>query len=293
MKLPMIIQKALQHIRYRLFHISPETILRIEFRIRTGYSLNIKNPKTYCEKLQWLKLYWRDPKAVICADKYEVRGYLKEKGLGHLLNELYYVFEDVDEINYLELPEKFVLKVTHGSGQNIICRNKGSLNWEKERKKIKKWLGRSQFFYSYEWMYKEIKPRIIVERLIENPTGGELVDYKVFCFDGKPKYIYVVSDRGKNTIRYEFFDLDWRYVATDGILLNNRKLLEKPKHLDELIMYAKILSEGFPHVRVDFYVEEGRVFFGECTFFHGSGMEKFHPIDFDYKLGGYLRLPVQ
>lgn len=291
MNRPKVIQEVFDIIRFISFCLLPVTTIKAEFWRHTGYRLNLKNPITYNEKLQWLKLYWRDPNAIICADKYEVREYLEKKGLKHLLNELYFVFEDVNDINFQELPEKFILKTTHGCGQNIICRDKRELNWEKERKKLRKWLKRNQFFYSYEWMYKEIRPRIILERLIETSDGKAPVDYKVFCFHGEPKCLYVVTDRGENTTRFDFYDLDWNHIAVENNYPNNIKLMKRPKELEELLEYSRIISQGFPHMRVDFYIEEGRIIFGECTFFHSSGSGPFKPRDFDYQLGQYLNLP--
>ena len=184
MKRPKLIQETFNFIRYKSFEKFPKLTLKAEFRRHVGYSLNLNNPSTFNEKLQWLKLNWHDKNATICADKYEVRGFIKEKGLSHILNDLYGVYDNVDDIQIDELPEQFVMKVTHGCGQNLICTDKSKLNWEEEKKNFKKWMNISHYYKSLEWVYKDIKPRIIVEKLINTSDGKPPKDYKVFCFNG-------------------------------------------------------------------------------------------------------------
>lgn len=290
LKRSAVIQDIIHKVRYILFKLFPETILKIEFRRNSGYNLDLKNPQSFNEKLQWLKLYWYDPKATICADKYSVREYVKSKGLGHILNELYGVYENVDEIEFDKLPDKFVMKVTHGCGQNIICNDKSKINWEHEKKKFRKWLNRSHYYSSLEWVYRDIKPRIIVEKLIETDDGKMPKDYKVFCFNGEPKVLFVAMDRGEGTTKFDFYDLDWNNLPVKNYYPNSNNKLPKPANLEEMLIYSRILSEGFPHMRVDFYLEEKRVIFGECTFFHFSGNQPFEPMSFDYELGAYLEL---
>lgn len=291
MKRPKIIQDIFNLIRFTAFKILPEVTLKIEFKRHAGYKLNLKNPQTFNEKLQWLKLYWFDPKATVCADKYLVRKFVENKGLGFLLNDLYGVYDNVDDINIDTLPDEFVMKVTHGCGQNLICTDKSKLNWDVEKRKFKKWLKRSHYYYSLEWVYRDIKPRIIVEKLIKTKDGKPPKDYKIFCFDGEPKCLFVATDRGEHTTKFDFYDLDWNYIPVKNHYPNSGEILPRPKELDDILKYSKILSKGFPHMRVDFYIENDRVIFGECTFFHFSGMEPFEPIEFDYKLGSYLELP--
>lgn len=291
MKRPKLIQNGFNMIRYIAFRVWPEAILKLQFKRRTGYSLDLENPQTFNEKVQWLKLYWYDPKATICADKYMVRGYVKEKGLGHLLNDLYGVYDDVEDINLDELPDEFVMKVNHGCGQNLICTDKTNLDWNAEKKKFKQWLKKSHYLKSLEWVYRDIQPKIIVERLIKTTDGKLPKDYKVFCFNGEPKCIFVTTDRGIDT-KFDFYDLDWNYIPVKNHHPNSREILERPSKLDDILEYSKILSEGFPHMRVDFYLEGGKIIFGECTFFHFSGNEPFEPIKYDYKLGEYLDLSM-
>lgn len=293
MKRPKIIQDIVNYIRFTAFKLWPEATLKFEFKRNAGYKLNLEDPKTYNEKLQWLKLYWNDPKATICADKYSVREYVESKGLKHILNDIYGVYEDVEDINFDELPSKFVMKVTHGCGQNLVCTDKKLIDWKKEKKRFKKWMNISHYYNSLEWVYRDIKPRIIVEKLIETVDGKPPKDFKFFCFDGEPKYLFVASDRGESTMKFDFYDLEWNHLKVKNHYPNSEEIHLKPKELNELIKFSRILADGFPHVRVDYYLEEGRIFFGECTFFHFSGNQPFEPIEFDYKMGEYLELPTR
>ena len=280
-------------VRFAAFAIIPKLTLSIDFKRHVGYKLNLKDPKTYNEKLQWLKLNWFDPKATICADKYTVREFVAEKGLGHTLNELYCVYDCADNINFEELPDQFVMKVTHGCGQNLVCLDKSQINWEAEKKTLNKWLKMSHYYNSLEWVYKGIIPRIVVEKLIQTEDGKLPKDYKVFCFNGEPKCIYVVQDRSMDpdTKRFDFYDCNWNHINVKNHYPNSEKILPKPKELGRLLDYSRVLSAGFPHARIDFYIENGNIIFGECTFFHFSGHGPFEPMEFDYKMGEYLTLP--
>lgn len=292
MKRPKLIQAAFNIIRYSAFKIWPESTLKMEFKRHAGYKLNLKNPQTFNEKLQWLKLNWFDPKATICADKYSVREYVKDKGLDHILNELYGVYDNVEDIDLDQLPDEFVMKVTHGCGQNLICTDKSRINWDLEKKKFKSWLKTSHYFDSLEWVYKDIKPRIVVEKLIKTDDGKPPKDYKVFCFNGEPKCLFVATDRGEHTTKFDFYDLDWNHIPVKNHYPNSGNILPRPKELDDILEYSRILSEGFPHMRVDFYIESNKVIFGECTFFHFSGSEPFEPIEYDYKMGDFLNISL-
>ncbi|GMQ60450.1 ATP-grasp fold amidoligase family protein [Vallitalea sediminicola] len=291
MKRPKFIQDMFNLIRFTAFKIRPEAILKIEFKRHAGYKLNVKNPQTFNEKLQWLKLNWYDPNATICADKYSVRKFVEDRGLGHLLNDLYGVYDNVDDINIDSLPSEFVMKVTHGCGQNLICTDKSKFNWGTEKKMFNKWLKISHYYDSLEWVYRDIKPRIIVEKLIKTNDEKCPKDYKIFCFNGEPKCLFVATDRGEHTTKFDFYDLEWNHLTVKNHYPNSGEILIRPKELNEILEYSKILSKGFPHVRVDFYIENNKVIFGECTFFHFSGSEPYEPMKFDYEMGKYLKLP--
>lgn len=267
-----------------------EELIKKTFKKRLGREVNLENPTKYNDKLQWLKLNWYDSLATKCVDKYEVRKYVKDKIGSKYLNELYAVYNSVDEIDLSELPDQFVLKGTHGSGFNIICKDKNKMNWRKEKKKMKRWLKTNFYWQNREWVYKDIKPRIIAEKYIETSDNKPLKDYKFFCFNGKVKMLFVAKNRGIGTT-FDFYDLDWNWLDVKNHYPNSNKKTEKPKKFNKMIDLAKKLSKDFPHVRVDFYYEDNKIYFGELTFFHFSGFEPFEPEKFDTKMGKWLELP--
>lgn len=274
-----------------LYKVSPKVELKILFKLKQGYALNLKNPKTYNEKLQWIKLYDRNPLMPQCADKYTVRDYVKQKGCNEILNDLLWEGFNPEEIPFDDLPQKFVIKITHGSTFNIIVNDKSIINKSEIIKKCKKWL-HSKFIPCYgEWFYGVIKPRIIIEKYIESSNG--LKDYKVFCFNGKPQYIGVYSDRGKGTTKQEIYDVNWNEIKEKtGKFENQYNKTEKPIKLNEMLNYAAILSEDFIHARVDFFIENNKIYFGEITFTSGSGFDKFSSVKFDEELGKHINLHI-
>lgn len=275
-----------------LYKISPKLELKVLFYIKQGYRLNIKKPKTYNEKLQWIKLYDKNLLMPKCVDKYTVREYVEKKGCKEILNELLWEGFDPEDIPYENLPNKFVIKVTHGSTFNIICTDKSKLNIKDTNKKIKKWL-KEKFLLCYgEWFYGLEKPRIIVEKYIESKDG--LKDYKVFCFNGEPMYIGVYSDRDKGNTKQELYDTNWNELEgkTGQFEEQNNKTII-PKELDKLLKYASILSEDFNHVRVDFFIENNKIYFGELTFTSGAGFDKFSSKKLDLEFGNHLELPIE
>ena len=276
-----------------LYKINPELDLKVLFRLKLGYKLNLKNPTTYNEKLQWIKLNDKNPLMPKCCDKYAVREYVESKGCKKLLNELLWEGFNPDEIPYESLPNKFVIKVTHGSTFNIICSEKSKLNVEQVNKRLKKWL-KVKFLPCYgEWFYGVERPRIIIEKFIE--SDDDLKDYKVFCFNGEPKYIAVYSDRYLNNGKpcQEIYDLDWNITHnhTNDYKLPC-KLTKKPCNLNEIIKYSKILSKDFRHARVDFFNPNNNLIFGEITFTSSAGFGKFSSKQFEEEMGNYLNLPV-
>lgn len=272
--------------------LSDKTIIKMQFKRRLGRKVELENPIKYNDKLQWLKLYWRDPLAKICADKYEVRQYVREKIGSKYLNKLYGVYESLEEIDLDKLPNKFVLKCTHGSGFNIICNDKSKINWNKEFNKLKKWLRNKYYLSKVEWVYKDIKPRIVCEKYLDDGTGKPPKDYKIFCFNGEPKLIEVDIDRfGEHKRNY--YDPDWNFINVEIRVPSDRKIkIKKPEKLNEMLELSRKLSKDFPHVRVDFYEVNGEIIFGELTFFHVSGMGKFNPPEFEVEMGNWLDLPI-
>lgn len=274
---------------YFKFYFNDKRFIQKKFKKRLGREVNLENPQKFNDKLQWLKLNWYDPLAVKCADKYAVREFVKDKIGEKYLNELYGVYSSVNEINLDELPEKFVLKGTHGSGLNIICKDKNKMNWKKAKKKMKRWMITNHYWQTREWVYKDIKPRIIAEKFIETNNNKPLKDYKFFCFNGEVKSLFVAKNRGIGTT-FDFYDLDWNWLEVKNHYPNSNKKVEKPEKLDKMICLAKKLSKKFPQVRVDFYYENKKIYFGELTFFHFSGFESFEPESFDIEMGKWLDL---
>lgn len=268
-----------------------ESLIKRKFKKRLGREVELDNPVKFNDKLQWLKLNWYDPLATKAADKYGVREIVAERIGPEYLNELYGVYESVDEINLDELPQSFVLKGTHGSGYNIICKDKNKMDWKKEFKKMERWLNINYFWQNREWVYKDIKPRIICEKYLEDPETDDLRDYKIFCFNGEPKLVQVHLDRF-NSHKRNFYNIDWNFIDVENANPNEEDIeIKEPKNFDKMLRLSKILSEGFPHVRVDFYEVKNKMYFGELTFFHGSGMEWFSPEEFEITLGNWLELP--
>lgn len=239
-----------------------------------GREVNLENPKTFNDKLQWLKLNWYDPLAVKCADKYAVREFVKDKIGEEYLNELYAVYNSVDEIDISKLPNQFVLKGTHGSGFNIICEDKSEMNWKKEKTKMKRWFKINYYWSTREWVYKDIKPSIVAERYLNDSSIGELRDYKFHCFNGKPDSV-MVSTNINNKREFYFFDEDWNLLKYNlsGRETTGEFVLEKPINLKKMFDIAEQLSSDFPFVRVDLYSVDGEIYFGELTFFPQSGMD--------------------
>jgi len=227
----------------------------------------------------------------VCSDKYEVRNYLIQKGYGSLLNELIAVFESVDKIDVAKLPEKFVLKATHASGWNLICKDKKGINWWIWKRIIKSWLQHNFFWYGREWNYKDMKPRLVCEKYMEDESGG-LMDYKFFCFNGNPKFVQANKGRGKKVHAQNFYDLDWKLQPFGKDLIPIPEIeIPKPKSMEQMIEIAKDLAIPFPYVRVDFYEVHEKIIFGELTFFPASGMPDFVPTDYDKIVGEMLVLP--
>lgn len=272
-----------------LYKINPKMELKLLFKIKQGYRLNLKNPTTFNEKIQWIKLYDKNPLMPKCVDKFTVREYVESKGCKDILNELLWQGYEPEKIPYDMLPEKFVIKVTHGSTFNIICTNKKDLNIEECNKKLKVWL-KEKFLPCYgEWFYGVEKPRIIIEKFIESTNG--LKDYKVFCFNGKPHYIGVYSDRNIGKTKQELYDIEWNEInGQTGEFEKQLDKTPKPKKLKELLEYAKILSEDFKHARVDFFIENEKIYFGEITFTSGAGFDRFSSRELDKQMGSCLLL---
>ena len=274
-----------------LYKIAPALELKLMFKLKQGYSLNLKNPKTYNEKLQWIKLYDKNEWMPKCCDKYAVREYIEKMGCTELLNTLYWHGTNPDNIPYDDLPDKFVIKVTHGSTFNIIVTDKSKLNKEETKKKLQKWL-KAKFIPCYgEWFYGKIPPQIIIEQFLEDGHGNDLYDYKVFCFNGKAKLVDVHCGRF-GTHKRNIYDMNWNLQKVN-FKYDNFDGVEKPEVFDELIEKAELLSSTFHHARVDFFIVNQKIYFGEITFTNGAGFDRITPYDFDIKMGNWLKLPIR
>lgn len=267
-----------------------EQFIRLQYALKMKKDLNLDNPKTFNEKLQWLKLYDRNPLYTKLVDKYTVREFVADRIGEEYLIPLYGVYEDYDAIDFNALPESFVLKMTHTSGGVYVTQNKEKIDHEKWREEMDAWLHSNYYWVHREWPYKNVPPRIIAEKFMVDESGTDLKDYKFFCFDGEPKMLFIGSQRATD-LRFDFFDMNFNHLPVQQQTKNSDRDLKKPKGFDKMVELARELSQGIPHVRVDFYDINGQIYFGELTFYHNGGHEPFTPDSFDYKLGELLTLP--
>lgn len=294
-RIKRIIENPLLIILHLCYHrpfnyISDEAFIKLHFKAYQGYNLNLIKPKTFNEKLQWLKLYDRNPKYTSITDKYLVREFVKEKIGEEYLIPLLGVWDNAKQINFKDLPNQFVLKCNHDSGSVIICKDKEKINTKKVIKKINKLLKKQYYWKSREYNYKDINPKVIAEKYMIDEEGQDLKDYKIFCFNGEPKFIQVDIGRFTNHVR-NFYTTEWNFIPVEFGKKNNEKIIiEKPSKLKEMLYIAKQLSSEIPMARVDLYVIKGEVYFGEITFHHGGGGEKIEPFEYDEKWGNFINL---
>lgn len=270
--------------------LSDKTYLKIAYRIKFGKKLNLDNPQTFNEKLQWIKLYDRNPLYTQLVDKYEVKKYIADRIGSEYIIPTLGVWDHFDEIDFEKLPNQFVLKCTHDSGGLVICKDKNKLDIKNSKKKMEASLKRSFYDSSREWPYKNVKPRIIAEKYMEDSETGDLRDYKIFAFNGVARALFVATDRQNNSTKFDFFDMDYNHLDVKNGHPNADVVPASPKNLKKMQNLAEILSKGIPQVRVDFYEVNGKVYFGEMTFFHWSGLTPFEPESWDYVFGGWIDL---
>lgn len=275
--------------------IPDKKYIKIKYKLEMNKKLNLQNPQMFNEKLQWLKLYDRNPAYTKMVDKYEAKKYVADIiGREYIIPTLG-VWEKFEDIDFSKLPNQFVLKCTHDSGGLVICRDKSKLNMKEARRKINKSLKRNYYLIHREWPYKKVRPRIIAEKYMATYKQKELIDYKFFCFNGEPKFLYVseglsnhenarISFANMNYEKTEFYRKDYRPFD---------KLPDKPTNFDKMKELSKKLSKNIPFIRVDFYEVNGQIYFGELTFFPCSGFIPFEPEEWDIKLGDMLKLPKE
>jgi len=270
----------------------PDSIMvRMQYRIKMGFWPNMKHPRRFTEKLQLYKLCYHNPDMPQCVDKYEVRKYVESKGLKHILNELNGLYDSFEKINFNDLPDKFVIKsTTGGGGLNVfVIKDKNICNWDEIRKEVKTWGMHKNGSYSYgrEWAYSGMgETRIIIERFLEDNRTDGLTDYKFFCFQGKPYCVQVDTGRFDGH-RQNYYDMNWQSLGVHCTYPEGEPQ-NCPLNFDEMKKVAEELSSDFPFVRVDLYNVNGKIYFGELTFYPSSGYGKFHPDEFDIQLGAYF-----
>ena len=255
--------------------IPDEKYIKIKYKLEMNQKLNLKEPRTFNEKLQWLKLYDRKPEYTKMVDKYEAKKYVAD-----IIGEEYIiptlgVWDKFEDIDFTKLPNQFVLKPTHASGNVFICKNKDEIDYKKLKKTVQKWLKRNYYLVHREWPYKNVKPRIIAEEYMEDQIG-ELIDYKVYAFNGQCDYVMVCFDRIKGKTKFIYYDRKWnikKEFSKDGIKYGDTIKIEKPKNLDKMFEFAEILSKNIPFIRVDFYESNGNLYFGELTFYPSAGFD--------------------
>lgn len=285
-----------QKIRFKILNslkfVPDQIMVKLQYKIKLGRSLNLKNPRRFTEKLQWYKLYYRRPLMTQCADKYNVREYIESKGLDKTLNKLYAVYNSAEDIDLSSLPDKFVIKTTNGSGTNYFCSDKLKFPMEEVKDDLRDWLERNIYASGREWSYKDVVPKIIVEELLEDKENkfDGINDYKFLCFDGRAKYIVLDVDRHIGHKR-NIYDTEWNFINVSTDYPNIENDITKPEGFDEMLKVANILAEDFPFVRVDLYWVNGKVYFGELTFYPWTGYVQFEPDEFDFELGKQFVLP--
>lgn len=273
-------------------YVTDNLYIRCLFREQLGYWPNLNNPKSFNEKLQWLKLYDRKPIYTTMVDKYAVKKYVADRiGEEYIIPTLG-VWDKFDDIDFDVLPDQFVLKCTHDSGGLVICKDKSKLDIDQARKKIEKSISNDYYLQGREWPYKNVKRRIIAEAYMEDSQVNELRDYKFFCFGGQAKCFKIDYDRAiEHHANYFDNNGELLYVGESICPPLFDRRLEKSKNINTMQMLAERLSSGMPFLRADFYDVNGNVYFGELTFFPASGFGKFDPEDFDLELGKWLALP--
>lgn len=275
--------------------VSDENYAKLIYRAKFGRKLDLNNPETFNEKIQWLKLYDRNPKYSDFVDKYESKNIVKDLVGEEFVVPLLGVYNSFDEIDFDALPDQFVIKTTHDSGGYVIVRDKSKLNIAEARKKIESSQKTNYYKYSREWPYNNIKPRIIVEEYIVGKNGEEMKDFKLFCFNGEFEFGFIISGRSQKILKMKYFDKDFNFIPVkqggDKYILDES--IPKPKSFDKMVELTKTLTKGFPFVRMDFIEVDDRLYVGEFTLYHWGGAMPFEPDEWDHKFGEFIKLPKQ
>lgn len=283
--------KLLKKVKYAMRFIPDSIYIQIYYFAHFKKFCDLKNPSTYNEKLNWLKLHDHNPVYPTLVDKYEAKEYVARIIGNEYIIPTLGVWDTFDDIDFEKLPNQFVLKCTHDSEGLVIVKDKKKLDKNAAKEKIEAALKQNFYYIGREWPYKDVKPRIIAEQYIEDHVDGELRDYKFFCFDGEPKAMFIASDRASDHVKFDYYDLKFNHLDIKQKYPHAQETLRKPVTFEKMIDFSKILSKGFPHVRVDFYEVDGHLYFGELTFYHFSGFIPFEPDRWDKVFGDWLKLP--
>ncbi|MBR0414989.1 MAG: hypothetical protein IJI67_07965 [Clostridia bacterium] len=270
--------------------VSDEKAVKTYYKKRAGEELDLEHPQTFSQKQQWYKLHSKDPLMQICADKCAVRDYIRKKGYKDLLNEQIGVYSDPDEIDFDALPDRFAIKAAHGSGFNIIVKDKSTLNISQTKKLLKSWLKQDIYWSGREWVYRDMPRRIVIDKYLEDESGG-LKDFKFFCFNGEPRIMQLEVGRYTDHNTRNFYDMDWNLMPFGKELPHDPNVtIEKPEAFEQMKQIASDLSQPFQFVRVDLYIVNGKIYFGELTFFPAGGAPDFVPSEYDKIVGDMWEL---
>ena len=290
-------KKILKYIEYKWLHttygkkMDDAEYVKKMFKLNMDYELDLDNPKTFNEKLQWLKLFNRKEKYTAMVDKYLSKDIVSQIIGDKYVAKVYGVWNSVDEIDWDVLPEQFVLKTTHDCGGVIVCRDKGSLNLKECKRVLKQHMKREYFYHCREWPYKNTVPKIMAEELLKDGENNILPVYKVFCFGGEPKIIQTIQNDKQINETIDYYDAEWNILKLKQNYPNSEKPLSKPKKLEEMLKLAQELSKDMAFIRVDFYTVNDEIFFSEFTFFSDAGFASFEPKEWDRKMGEWIVLP--
>ncbi len=286
-------KKLLYGILKKMKFLPPEIYMPIYYEYYLGKKLDLKNPVEFNQKIQWLKTYYHPDILTKLVDKYAVREYVKEKVGEQYLNDLIAVYDKASKVNFDELPNQFVIKGVHGFHFNLIVKDKTKLNRNKARFLMNKWMHKNQYYRGgLEWAYKNVPPRLIAEKYLEEMDKDVILDYKFFCFNGEPKFLQIDVERGINDQR-AFYDLEWNkleFYNKENRLYEGE--MTQPENFEEMIWVARTLADKFPFVRVDLYSIKNKTIFGEMTFYPADGRKDFHPAHYNKILGDMVKLPI-
>lgn len=273
----------------------PDAIwLRVLYRLKMHRVLHLKNPQRFTEKLQWLKLHDRNPLYSVLVDKYEVKDYVRQQIGGEYVIPVYGVWEHFDDIDFEKLPNQFVLKCTHDSGNVFICKDKVTFDKTKAKEGLERSLKYNFYWWTREWPYKNVKARILAEKYMKDEKSGDgsLTDYKFYCFKGEPKIVLVSSGRGSGNLCFDYYDMQWRKLPLIWDRPNSNIDYAEPLNFSKMQQMCRQLAQGIPHVRIDLYDISNHIYFGEFTFYDSGGYCNFTPDEWDKKLGDMISVPV-